>query len=120
MSRLLKTALLGAALLSLPSCTTEGFCFADCTQQRLQPPDAGPIGPTDSGPIFGDTGCTGFNCNRGDGYVPPTCIPSNGGVEVCDGKDNDCDDKVDESEFGKFGWVMDPDGNRIELWQPPG
>ena len=29
------------------------------------------------------------------------------------------DDKVDESEFGKFGWVMDPEGNRIELWQPP-
>ena len=29
------------------------------------------------------------------------------------------DDKVEESEFGKFGWVMDPEGNRIELWQPP-
>ena len=29
------------------------------------------------------------------------------------------DDKVEESEYGKFGWVMDPDGNRIELWQPP-
>lgn len=29
------------------------------------------------------------------------------------------DDRVDESEFGKFGWVMDPEGNRIELWQPP-
>jgi predicted enzyme related to lactoylglutathione lyase len=29
------------------------------------------------------------------------------------------DDKVQESEFGKFGWVMDPEGNRIELWQPP-
>jgi predicted enzyme related to lactoylglutathione lyase len=29
------------------------------------------------------------------------------------------DDKVDESEFGKFGWVQDPEGNRIELWQPP-
>ena len=29
------------------------------------------------------------------------------------------DDKVDESEFGKFGWVMDPEGNRIELWEPP-
>lgn len=29
------------------------------------------------------------------------------------------DDKVEESEFGKFGWVMDPAGNRIELWQPP-
>jgi len=31
----------------------------------------------------------------------------------------DVDAKVDESEFGKFGWVQDPDGNRIELWQPP-
>lgn len=29
------------------------------------------------------------------------------------------DDKTDNSEFGKFGWVMDPEGNRIELWQPP-
>lgn len=29
------------------------------------------------------------------------------------------DDKVESSEFGKFGWVMDPEGNRIELWQPP-
>lgn len=28
-------------------------------------------------------------------------------------------DKVDESEYGKFGWVFDPDGNKIELWQPP-
>lgn len=27
--------------------------------------------------------------------------------------------KVDESDFGKFGWVMDPEGNRIELWEPP-
>lgn len=32
-----------------------------------------------------------------------------------------CDvlDKTDDSEFGKFGWVMDPEGNKIELWQPP-
>lgn len=29
------------------------------------------------------------------------------------------DSKVDESDFGTFGWVMDPEGNRIELWQPP-
>ena len=29
------------------------------------------------------------------------------------------DDKVDESEYGKFGWVTDPEGNRVELWQPP-
>jgi catechol 2,3-dioxygenase-like lactoylglutathione lyase family enzyme len=29
------------------------------------------------------------------------------------------EDKVDESEYGKFGWVFDPDGNKIELWEPP-
>ena len=29
------------------------------------------------------------------------------------------DPKTDESEFGKFGWVMDPEGNRVELWEPP-
>jgi len=28
-------------------------------------------------------------------------------------------DKLDESEFGKFGWVLDPEGNKIELWEPP-
>lgn len=31
----------------------------------------------------------------------------------------DVDDKVEDSEFGRFGWVMDPEGNRVELWQPP-
>jgi len=32
-----------------------------------------------------------------------------------------CDvlEKTDDSEYGKFGWVMDPEGNKIELWQPP-
>lgn len=28
-------------------------------------------------------------------------------------------EKVEESEFGKFGWVLDPEGNKIELWEPP-
>ena len=36
-------------------------------------------------------------------------------------RDEGCqvDEKMEESEFGKFGWVMDPEGNRIELWEPP-
>ncbi len=29
------------------------------------------------------------------------------------------DAKVDVSEYGRFGWVIDPEGTRIELWQPP-
>ena len=28
-------------------------------------------------------------------------------------------DEIQDSEFGKFGWVIDPEGNKIELWQPP-
>jgi predicted enzyme related to lactoylglutathione lyase len=33
-----------------------------------------------------------------------------GGVQV--------DDRVEEYEYGNFGWVTDPEGNRIELWEP--
>jgi len=29
------------------------------------------------------------------------------------------DEKVDDSEYGRFGWATDPEGNRFELWQPP-
>ena len=30
-----------------------------------------------------------------------------------------CSRKTDDSEYGEFGWVMDPEGNKVELWQPP-
>jgi len=33
------------------------------------------------------------------------------GVEV--------DDNEEHSEFGDFGWAVDCDGRRFELWQPP-
>ena len=33
-----------------------------------------------------------------------------GGVQV--------DDRIEEYDYGNFGWVMDPEGNRIELWEP--
>lgn len=28
-------------------------------------------------------------------------------------------EKIDDSEYGKFGWVIDPEGNKVELWEPP-
>lgn len=34
----------------------------------------------------------------------------NAGVEV--------DGRIEELEFGRFGWATDPEGNRFELWQP--
>jgi predicted enzyme related to lactoylglutathione lyase len=33
------------------------------------------------------------------------------GVEV--------DDHVESSDYGRFGWIVDPEGNRVELWEPP-
>jgi predicted enzyme related to lactoylglutathione lyase len=26
--------------------------------------------------------------------------------------------EMQEEPYGKFGWIMDPDGNKIELWEP--
>lgn len=36
-------------------------------------------------------------------------------------KEEGCEvlDRIDESEYGKFAWVIDPEGNKVELWQPP-
>jgi len=34
-----------------------------------------------------------------------------GGAEVIPEKE--------EHDFGRFGWFVDPDGNRVELWEPP-
>lgn len=28
-------------------------------------------------------------------------------------------DRTETSEQGKFGWVIDPEGNKVELWEPP-
>lgn len=26
--------------------------------------------------------------------------------------------EIEEYSYGKFGWIMDPDGNKVELWEP--
>ena len=28
------------------------------------------------------------------------------------------DERVEDHEFGRFGWATDPEGNRFELWEP--
>jgi predicted enzyme related to lactoylglutathione lyase len=28
------------------------------------------------------------------------------------------DERVEEHELGRFGWAVDPEGNRFELWEP--
>jgi predicted enzyme related to lactoylglutathione lyase len=34
-----------------------------------------------------------------------------GGAEVLD--------EVEKQEYGRFGWFIDPEGNKVELWEPP-
>ncbi len=34
-----------------------------------------------------------------------------GGAEIVGDKQED--------EYGRFGWFLDPEGNKVELWQPP-
>lgn len=29
------------------------------------------------------------------------------------------DPRREDSDYGRFAWIWDPEGNRIELWQPP-
>ena len=29
------------------------------------------------------------------------------------------DPKRQDESYGRFAWIYDPDGNKIELWQPP-
>ena len=36
---------------------------------------------------------------------------SEGGAEIVG--------EIEESDFGRFGWFLDPEGNKVELWQPP-
>ncbi len=26
--------------------------------------------------------------------------------------------EIEEYDYGKFGWILDPEGNKIELWEP--
>lgn len=28
-------------------------------------------------------------------------------------------EQSDDPDYGKFGWVVDPEGNKVELWEPP-
>jgi Cys-rich repeat protein len=75
-------------------CRTTGECAYDCTFDADCP--------------------AGFSCTA-RGKCDRGCVPSNGGVETCDTKDNDCDGQTDEdlgqgdcmkeNEFGRCAGV---------------
>ncbi len=77
----------------------------------------------------GGTGMTLWTPFKDDtGYFAPSSAPFMVNFRVADlhallaalrAEGCDVQDQVDESEYGKFGWVMDPEGNKVELWEPP-
>ena len=84
-----------------------GAVFPPGTEQnvwRIAGPGAGPPFPPD-GPSF---------------VINYRVADVNALVAVLREEGCDVDEKVDASEYGTFGWVTDPEGRRIELWQPPG
>lgn len=81
------------------------------------------------GTLEAGTGTTIWSPFKGDtDYFAPSAAPFMVNYRVDDLhallaalRSEGCDvvDKVEESEYGRFGWVMDPEGNKLELWEPP-
>jgi len=81
----------------------------------------------ESGKPVGGTTIWSVGGGEGD-YFAPSSAPFMINYRVADLaallkalRDEGCNvlEKTDDSEYGKFGWVMDPEGNKVELWQPP-
>ncbi|MBK8253476.1 MAG: hypothetical protein IPK82_12515 [Polyangiaceae bacterium] len=90
------TAALFASLSAAASgCNTDAYCFADCGETSTGTGGTGTGGtgmgdfPNTTG---GDGGCV-IDCT---GTETSACVPSNGGIEICDGIDNDCNGSIDD------------------------
>ena len=56
----------------------------------------------------------------GQGYMINLVVDDlNAALENVQGGGAEILDEREEHDFGKFGWFVDPDGNRVELWEPP-
>lgn len=93
--------------------------------------------PDGSGVVFewrenGDTGQTGMTIwsvfPRDTKYFEPSGSPFmiNYRVDDLDGllaalkeEGVQIDPRREDYDYGRFAWIMDPAGNRIELWEPP-
>ena len=80
----------------------------------------------DEGKPVGGTTAWSVTSEKSDQFAPSTApFMVNYRVEDLHGlikalREEGCNvlEKVDDSEYGKFGWVIDPEGNKVELWQP--
>jgi len=73
------------------------------------------------------TGMTVWCVNKGENFSPSRSpFMVNYRVDNLDNllqllREEGCQvlEKTEKSDFGSFGWVIDPEGNKVELWQPP-
>jgi predicted enzyme related to lactoylglutathione lyase len=70
-------------------------------------------------------GTTAWMIGNGDNFAPGTAFMVNYRVADLDAlvealRSEGCEvlDSQDYGDLGKFGWVMDPEGNKVELWEP--
>jgi len=86
------------------------FDWTDASGKPVGGTTAWSIGPLDSGHFAPSTASFMVNYRVEDLL---------GLVKVL--REEGCDvlGKIDKSEYGKFAWVMDPEGNKVELWEPP-
>lgn len=81
------------------------------------------------GAAFTESGTTAWSISQADGdhFAPSTSsFMINYRVHDLTGllqalRDEGCHvlEKTEDGDYGKFGWVIDPEGNKVELWQPP-
>ena len=80
----------------------------------------------DGKPYAGTTTCSVFAATND--YFAPSTAPFMVNYRVEDVhalakilREEGCNvlDKIEDTEYGKFAWVIDPERNKLELWQPP-
>jgi len=106
LSALLVSTLAG---LGATGCQTDAFCFDKCGDEQPTGSGSGSGGNGGNGGQGGDGGencfpfcsTTGSGGSAGAGGGGP-CEPTNGGIEICDGLDNNCDGTIDEGFLDKI------------------